>query len=87
VGPSEIGAQCAIRKSAPSSTVIRGPQFLFDRPARELPTGPFKSFPLGQPLREESAEPSVRQVRDFFPLGGRPVVTMKENGGREKTRG
>ena len=26
-------------------------------------------------------------VREFFPLGGRSVVTVKENGGREKTRG
>ena len=24
---------------------------------------------------------------DFFPLGGRPMVTVKKNGGREKQRG
>jgi hypothetical protein len=49
-----------------------------DRPTRELPTRPFKCCPLGQPLRETSAESSVWRVRDFFPLGSRSVVTVKE---------
>ncbi len=88
VGPNEIGAQCATLRSARSPTVIReGPPISVRPPRRELPTFPFKSFPLGPPLRETSAEPSVWRVRDFFPLGGRPVVTVKENGGREKQRG
>ena len=41
------------------------PQFLFDRPAKDLPTHPFKNFPLGRPLREASAEPRVRRQWDF----------------------
>jgi hypothetical protein len=65
----------------------RGPQFLFGPPRQGVPTFPFKIHPLGPPLRGTSAEPSVWWVRDFFPLGGRPVVTVKENGGREKQRG
>jgi hypothetical protein len=42
---------------------------------------------LGAVTSRDSAEPSVWRVRDFFPLGGRPMVTVNENGGREKQRG
>ena len=65
----------------------RGPQFLFDRPAGELATFPFKIHPLGPPLRETSAEPSEWWVRDFFPLGGRSVVTVKETADGRSSEG
>jgi hypothetical protein len=63
-----------------------GPQFQFDRPARELPTRPFKCFPLGPTSRDECGT-ECAAADDFFPLGSRSMVTVKENGGREKTRG
>ena len=39
----------------------RGPQFLFDRPARELPTFPFKSFPLGPPAQRLFVTTNIRR--------------------------
>ena len=44
-------------------------------------------FPLGPPLRETSAEPSVWRVRDFFPLNGRSVVTVKETADGRRREG
>ncbi len=48
VGSSEIGAQCAIRKSAPSSTVIReGPPISVRPPRQGAPRVPVQMFPVG----------------------------------------
>ena len=66
MGPSEIGAQCAIRKSARSSTVIREGPPISVRPSRQgAPHVPVQSFPLGRPLRETRAESSVPRRRIF----------------------
>ncbi len=71
---------------------VVGPKILFDRPLGTLSLV-HQISPVGWPLVETRAESrcggcgrrggNVQSAR----VSGRPVVTVKENGGREKTRG
>ncbi len=65
VGPNEIGAQCAIRESDPSPTVIReGPEISVRPPRQGVPTFPFKIHPLGilMPIKNTALISSVTDL-------------------------
>jgi len=66
---------CGRPQDQPSSE--RGPQFLFDRPARDLPTHPFKCFPLGQADKGSGTSlfSSLTGAMNWYPRLG--TVSMK----------
>ena len=71
-------------RAQPSSE--RGPQFLFDRPAGELPTFPFKVSRWGGHF-ESRVRSRVCGGCEVFSAGRQASGDGEGNGGREKTRG
>src|SRR5882724_10335902 len=65
-------------------TFAVGPeQNLVRLPRQGVPHSPVQKFPVGPPTLRDECAAEYAAVQDFFPLGGRPVAMVKENGGRE----
>ena len=74
---------CRRPETQPSSG--RGPQFVCDRPARELATPHVNHFPLGPPLGRRVRSRGAADAANFRSVDGRQVATVQETADGRRT--